>query len=51
MLGHATFLAIAVDALEVVEVIFTFRIMRRDVEDQEIEHCNQGKALVKFGKR
>ena len=37
--------------LEVHEELVPVALMRRDIEYEEVEHCDESEALVKLGKR
>lgn len=50
MFGRASLLAKAlVQALEMMELFFARGVVRRDVDDYEVEHGDDGEAFVELG--
>ena len=50
VLRHAALAAIAMETREIAEVVLSRRILRCDVDDNEVEHCDKREGLVKLRK-
>ena len=51
MFEHPLVFAIAMKALELMEMIAPSIFIRRDEKDNQIEHCHQSESLVEFRER
>ncbi len=50
VLGHAALAAIAMKTREIAEVILSRCILGRDVDDNEVKHCDKRERLVELRK-